>query len=327
MPESAKAKKPPVDPGLDPQPMDDLKDAHRFAHRAMTAPFEILVAEGDKKYAGQAAQAAFDEIDRVERLLSRFVENSDISRINKLASHDPVQVEPETMQCLLAAKRMYDVTGGVFDVTVGALFACWRGADRQPRTPSDEELAEARAKTGMNYVGLDEERLRVRLLREGVQVDLGGIGKGFAVDHVAAILKDWEVGPSLVHASSTALALGPPPDRPGWPLGVGGEVKPDGKRMARRIVHLTQRALSASGTATRGRHIIDPRSGRPASGPIRAWALAPTAAEADALSTAFMVLAPKETEALIKRHPKVTAFLRVKDQDALETFDHPSSNE
>ena len=278
----------------------------RFAHNAMAAPLEILVAGEDPEYAQQAAAAAFEEIDRIEQDLSRHRDTSDVARINQLSPNHPVRVGPHAFACLKAAAEIHADTAGVFDVTIGPLMACWRNPDRSLRRPSDEELAEARGRVGMHLVVLDDTAHTVAVKVEGVVVDLGGIGKGYAADCAARLLAEWEIGAAFISVgSSTVLALDPPPGKPGWAVGAGGI----GDEPHTQTVHLRNRALSGSATRVKGRHIMDPRTGRPAAAAIATWALCPKATTADALSTAFMVMRPEEVERYCERHPDTAALL------------------
>jgi len=278
----------------------------RFAHRAMAAPFEILVAGEDAEYARQAAAAAFAEIDRVEQQLSRYRDTSDVARINQLPPGKPVRVGPHAFACLKAAATLHADTRGAFDVTIGPLLACWRYPDDSVRLPSEDELAQARARVGMGLVVLDEAEHSVSVKAQGVVVDLGGIGKGYGADCAAEVLAEWEVDSALISAgASTVLALDAPPEKTGWAAGAGGV----GEEARTETVHLARRALSGSGTTVKGCHIIDPRTGRPAAGAAAAWALCPKAATADALSTAFMVMGPDEVQPYCDRHDDTAALL------------------
>ena len=147
----------------------------------MATYFEIYAVHPDAQYAAQAAQAAFDLVDRLERDLSRFLPNSDITRINHLAAQETTAVTPSTLECLLIAQHMWALTGGAFDVSIG---------------------------TGIDSLELDADRFVVRATRDGVRVDLGGIGKGYAVDLVAELLDEWGLAIALVHGGfSSVLAL------------------------------------------------------------------------------------------------------------------------
>ena len=247
----------------------------------MATTFNIVVAGADAVYARQAAAAAFDELNLVENHLSRFVESSDISRINRLARGESTVVALDTFRCLQIALDLRRKTDGAFDVAYAT-------------TPQP----------GRNgSIELSDRGCRVRVLAGGVQLDLGGIGKGFGLDRMTALLREWEIESALLQAStSTLLALGPAADEPGWPIDFGPEHD-------RRRVMLNSAAFSASGKSVKGNHIIDPRTGRPANGPIRCWSGAPTAAVADALSTAFMVMSEEEIHTYSRRHPDAFTHL------------------
>jgi len=279
----------------------------RAAHEAMATPFEVFIAATEPTLARQAANAAFAEIDRIEQALSRYVQSSDISRINHLAKGQATPVSECTFECLKAAARVHRETGGAFDVTIGPLMACWRDKDESLRQPGEEELAAARARVGMNLIELDEAEQTVRVKVSGVQVDLGGIGKGYAVDQAAVFLEEWGIEAALVSAGgSTVRAMDAPPGAPGWPVGVGGV---GNQPHAPHELELCNKALSGSGVHVRGRHIMDPRTGRPTRGKVATWALCPTATVADALSTAFMVMTPEEVEAYCRKHLDTSAML------------------
>jgi thiamine biosynthesis lipoprotein len=284
--------------GLGEGPRD--RGGHRFSHTAMATVFEVHCVHADARYAGQAAQAAFDLVDRLERELSRFIANSDVSRINDLSAGQSTRVSPSTMECLEIARRMYELTAQAFDVSIGS------GFDRLELVP-DEHAVHAR--------------------RGGARLDLGGIGKGFAVDRMAELLEEWEIRRALVHGGfSSVLALEAPPERDGWPLTLSAPGAGDGRVLAR--VSARQKAFSASGTR-KGDHILDPRTGRPAHDRA-AWvalsrpeaavmeeaasdggltALRSEAAVAEALSTAFMILPAEEVEDFCRHCPGLEAWL------------------
>jgi len=282
-------------------------ELRHFAHTAMATTFEVVVAGEAADYAHQAADAVFTEVDQIERALSRFIESSDVCQINHLAAGKWIRVGVHAMECLRAAARVHAETSGAFDVTIGPLMTCWRNPDKSPRQPSESELAKARALVGMNLINRDDAGQRIRVKVAGVQVDLGGIGKGYAVDRAVEVLKDWSISCAMVDAGdSSTFALGTPPNNNGWPVGVGGigqETEPPYRVM------LCDRSLSGSGTHVKGRHIMNPRTGHPAAGKIAAWAIHPSATIADALSTAFMVMTPDEVESYCRKHPEASAML------------------
>jgi len=275
-----------------------LSGMRRFSHEAMATTYEILILHENMKYAGQAARAAFNELDRLEQMFSRFIENSDISQINFHAADQLVYVGPETFECLQIAVQMYDQTNGAFDITIGPLLNCWH--NKNTYMPSQEELDFAAARTGMHLLQLDETEQAVRLLTQGTQIDLGGIGKGYAVNRMARLLREWSIDAALIHGGySSVLALDGPADTKGWPVTLSN---PRNHHDILAYLHLRNQTLSSSGLK-KGLHIIDPRTARPVSGKIAAWSLPPATelapidgAQADALSTAFMVMSLDEID-------------------------------
>ena len=254
----------------------------RLTHEAMATTYTVAVCHAVSSYARQAVEAAFAELDQIEGRLTKFADNSDIGRINRSRAGETVLVHVDTYDCLRIALQMQRDTGGVFDVA----------------------YASARLPKFGPHIALDPRKPAVRVLADGTKLDLGGIGKGFALDRMAALLKEWGITSALLCAStSSLLAMAPPQDEPGWPIRFG----PDG---AKRTAWLARASFSGSGTAVRGRHIYDPRTGKPAEGAVRAWAAAPTGAVSDALSTAFMILSEQEIRAYCQRFPNVSAFIQ-----------------
>jgi len=275
---------------------------HRFSHQAMGTFFEVVIAGQEPRYAGQAAAEVFGEIDRLERLFNRFDPASEISRINRLRPGEAMVIGVETYDCLLLAESIRVETGGAFDV-----LALTKAARRKPDgsiRAADEEFP---ALELVDAGGMFELRVRPGAAPglAAFTLDLGAIGKGFAVDQAIGLLEDWSVDNALVHGgTSTAAGIGGGPDGSGWPVGVGG-----GWPGAPREFKLLDRALSGSGTEVKGQHILDPRTGGTAGGHLAAWAAHPTAAVSDALSTAFMIMAADEVEAFCDGHDDVWALV------------------
>ena len=285
-----------------------IQDSHHFAHEAMATVFEIYITNDDERYARQGAQAAFAEVDRLELEMSRFISNSDISRLNDAVPGEIVDFGMDVFECLSRARDMYDKTSGAFDISVGALYSCWLNDDRTLRQPSDEELARASELTGLDHFKLSDEDFSAEVLTEGVQFDLGGIGKGYAAEKMAEILREWSLGQALVLAgASSVLSVSVPEGMTGWPI----KLRHPGNRedvLAR--FELTEGAISGSGKQ-KGQHIIDARSveGVPVKGRLAAWAMAPDAVAADALSTAFMMLSAEEIDHYCLANPGTAAII------------------
>ncbi|MBN1939783.1 MAG: FAD:protein FMN transferase, partial [Candidatus Aminicenantes bacterium] len=220
----------------------------------------------------------------------------------------------ETFECLFMAETVRLETGGAFDVNSRA--AARTGPDGEPSGrpayPGPEARAFELVREGGSFLVRRPENIPSAF--PGLDLDLGAVGKGYALDLAADVLRDWGVENALLHGgTSTALAAGAPAaDRPdGWAVGVGA-----GWPGAPSSVTLSGRAVSGSGTEVKGGHILDPRTGRAARGNLAAWASAPTAALSDALSTAFFVMTADDVEALAARNPDVWACLVVSYGDA-----------
>jgi FAD:protein FMN transferase len=285
---------PDLDGGIGIAGPRELGDLRRFSHEAMNTVFEVYAAHADAQYAAQAAQAAFALVDRLEDELSRFRSNSDISRLNHLTAGESARVGEAALECLLIARHLYDVTDGAFDVAIG---------------------------TGLSSLEIDADAFLIRATAGGVRIDLGGIGKGYAVDLMAELLEDWGVERAFVHGGfSSAVALASPSGSDGWPLTLSDPREPS--RIFSRL-SMRQSALSASGVR-KGDHVLDPRTRAPVRGRLAAWVALPRpgaaapdhdrfrfapAAVADALTTAFMVLSVDDIAALCERSPGLEAWI------------------
>jgi thiamine biosynthesis lipoprotein len=278
----------------------------------MATTFEVIVVHEDDRYAWQAAAAAFEEVDRLEGELSRFIENSDVSRINNLPAGESLRLGLDAFECLQLSARIHAETNGACDITGGSLLRFWRNGDGTARTPSAEELNLARQRTGTDLLLLDEADHTVRLLASPVEIDLGGIGKGYAVDRMAELLREWSIDTALISGGySSVLALDAPPGTKGWPLTLSN---PANRKQILARPCLRAGALSGSGLQ-KGQHIIDPRTGQPVDGKYAAWSSATDAATADALSTAFMIMSPDEIRQYCSLHPHRLAMIMLQEQD------------
>jgi len=281
---------------------------HRFAHEAMATVFEVFIAGKTGAYARQAARAAFDEIDRLERLFSRFDPSSETSRIGRLRPGGSLRIGIETAEVLGVAAAVQAETRGAFDVNYLAAGPSVAGRLKDSPPPLGKLIRVVQTGRGIEVVRIPAKG---RAKAPALDLDLGAVGKGYALDGALAVLRDWEVGNVLLHSgTSTALAAGPGPGKSGtgrgWPVGTGSVA---GRSAGPGRVFIRDRALSGSGTEVKGEHIIDPRTGRPARRARAAWASHPSAAAADALSTAFMVMTADESAALCGRHPEVWALV------------------
>lgn len=272
---------------------------HRFTYDAMACTFGLSVLHAERRYAEQVAQAAFDELVRLEQLLSRFVLNSDIAQLNRLTPGQAIRVSPETLACLQLAAEMYAATEGAFDIA-------YRSRRQAATVPMGQLVFDPAA----HAVGVTGGR---------VDLDLGAVGKGYAVDRLVALLREWHVDAALVDSGqSTVYAVGQPPDAVTWTVSLRD---PRDQQTVLREVTLHGAALSGSGQALHNGHIIDPRTGVSAAAAIGAWAIAPTAALSDALSTALMILPLDQAAQLCARLPGTRAYLLAADETTLRVID------
>jgi FAD:protein FMN transferase len=259
-----------------------MSDIHVIEHRAMATTFQVRIANEEKSYAAQAAQAAFAVMVELESHLSRFRASSDISQLAQLQPGEALRVSESTFACLETAQKMERATGGAFSATPAAL----------------------KSQAALPQWTLLPREFSIRCDRGKLEFDLGAIGKGFALDRMAGVLRDWDCPAFLLVAGGSSILAGEPPaDKTGWSCGLGEDHSP-------QRYWLANCSLSGSGLAVKGQHIFDPRTGQPAQRKSRAWALTDTAAESDALSTAAMVLEKQEINAVLARDKSWLVFLQ-----------------
>lgn len=289
-------------------------------HAAMACPFGFELWGPDADHLRAVVEEATEELDRLEQQLSAYVPTSDICWLNAVAAEAPARVEPELFDLLTLAARLHQETDGAFDVTAGPLIRCWGFFQREGAVPDSEALARARETVGMQHVFLDPVERTVHFDRPGVEINLGAIGKGYALRRLGELIQRYEVEAALLHSgASTIAAFGERPDGEPWRLGL---MDPSHGEQRFGSVAMREGALSTSGQfeqsflhdGRRFGHILDARTGEPARGVACVWVRAPDSAEADALSTALFVLGPEGARRYCEEHPAVTAYLLLEDE-------------
>jgi thiamine biosynthesis lipoprotein len=274
---------------------------------SMACAYAIVAYGDDAGELPRSVEAAFDEVDRIDRLMSHYRPESPLSRLNREAALGPVAVDPELFDFIAESLRYSRDAGGAFDITVGPLMKSWGFFRGGGRVPSDDELAELRQRVGYQHVVLDAQARTIRFDHPGVELDLGGIAKGYAVDRAVAVLRNAGVGAALVSAGgSTVFGLGAPPGQPAWDISVQDPVDP---AAAAFTVRLRDRALSVSGSYEKSfekdgvtySHIMDPRTARPVQGVLSVAVMSATGTEGDALDDAFFVKGVVASQAYLKR--------------------------
>lgn len=300
----------------------------------MATEFVVLMNPGAPEQIWTAS-AALDVIAEVEQQLTVYRSNSEVSRLNATAGERPVAVSRSLFALLTECVELSRITDGAFDVAAHAQIALWQRYRKLETIPSDAEIAASLDRSGMRHVVFDESNMTIAFDRAGVGFNFGAIGKGYALDRCAEVLGSVEPPSSIFDHQSPSVPPSPPPPIPsfclsgghssvlargghngldGWPVGIGNPL------FARRrlgTILLKNQAMGTSGSnvqffrheGVRYGHILDPRTARPAGGLLSATVIAPTAAMADALSTAFFVLGVEKARELCDNQPLIGALL------------------
>jgi thiamine biosynthesis lipoprotein len=288
----------------------------RFSHKAMATTFEICILNEDSEHAQEACRAAFEIVDNVEQQLSYFIPTSDVSQVNRLQAGQSVRVGLAAYECVACAKRIHDETAGAFDLTVGALLRerrPWDEAEDVSRGGMLPRQKEGPLHVGMDFIAVDPATFSLAVLSNHVQIDLGGIGKGYAVDQIKVLLDDWGIETALVNAGqSTMCALRAPDGRPGWPMRI---LDPSNETDVLARLFLQDKAISAS-AADASNNLLDPYSGFQVDRWLGTWSAAPTALLADALSTAFFVMNEDAVRDYCVSHSGIGAVLITQEDNS-----------
>lgn len=295
-----------------------------FTQPHMGTEARIVLYAADAATAARASDAAFARIAGLDAALSDYRESSDLSRLCRQAGGPPVKVSDDLFRVLRLAQAISRRSNGAFDVTAGPLVRLWRRARRRRELPDPEELAAARALVGYHRLRLDESRRAVRLEKPGMQLDLGGIAKGFAADEALRVLAGHGSSAALVALGGDIVAGDPPPEKSGWVIAIAA---PKGAPPAPRLL-LLNAAVSTSGDAEQhveiaGRrysHIVDPRTGIGVEGQSSTTVVAPNGALADALATAANVLGPKDGQRLVDSFAEASALFFEAHQGRIGMF-------
>ena len=300
----------PVSSALQSQPV-----MYQESRRLMWTKFEIIAYGPDRARLSEAADAAFEEIDRLDSQMSNYSETSELTYINRNAAREDVIVEKELFDFLKLSFEYSRTTGGAFDITVGPLMKAWGFFDSKGRVPEPGELKSIVSRVGFKHVSLNERTHAIRFDREGVELDLGGIAKGYAVDRAADILRASGVTSAFITSGSSSIcAIGAPPGQTSWRVEVSDPLDRSHKLEA---IEIKDRSISTSGCREKtfesaGKtycHIMDPRIGRPIEGLLSATVITQSGVEAEVLSKALMVMGIEKAREFLNTRPHVRAML------------------
>lgn len=289
-------------------------DTLRIQTRAMACQFAVFL-DADRRDQLDAASRVLQSVHDLETMMTVYRPEGPMVRANAIAADSDVVLEDTLFKVVALACRIAEETDGAFDPTTGPLVELWRGARESGQVPDDLEVQRVRESGYLEHVVVDTRAKSIRFERPGVELNLGGIGKGFALDRIAEELQESGVDSYLLHGGhSSLLARGRHAGHAGWPVGIRNPLFPS-RRLATLL--LGERAMSTSGSGVEsfrigGRRfsdILDPRTGWPAEGMLSVTVLAETAAEADALSTAFFVGGVEFAKGCCDNRPGVSALL------------------
>ena len=305
---------------------------HQASRMSMACAYAIDAYGLDAETLPRVLEDALDEVDRIDRLMSHYKPDSPLSHLNREAARAAVRVEPELFDFIAESMRYYRDSDGAFDITVGPLMKAWGFFRGDGHVPPAGELEEARRHVGGTHVILNAADRTIRFDHPGVELDLGGIAKGYAVDRVVRLLKDRGVRSALVSAGgSTTYGLGTPPGRAGWDVTIQDPANPQKVALT---VRLKDRALSVSGSYGKWfesggvtySHIMDPRSGMPVQGMLSVAVLTATGTAGDALDDAFFVLGPGASRRYLLERSGTEVFYFLTDRTQPWRMIHARAN-
>jgi len=288
----------------------------------------VQVLARNEAVAQDCIAAAFERQRLIEERMSYHIADSELNQVNRKAYEAPVAVSEETFEVLQRAKHFSELSGGAFDVTIGALGDLWHTAGETNTLPTESQIAEARSKVGYEKLLLDPQAQTVKFAVEGMKLDLGGIAKGYAIDQSVKALQQGGAVGGMVDIGGDVMCFGrPPKGKATWVVGLQDPtVAPDDVATDKLLMTLnvTDRAVTTSGdyrrfTRVRGEkqsHIMDAQSGKGAAKLVSVTIVAPDATGADALATAVSVLGAEKGLALIERLPDTEAILIPNQPDA-----------
>jgi FAD:protein FMN transferase len=293
-----------------------------FTHRQMGTLFRIVLYTSDSTTATESARRAFNRVDQLNDILSDYKEDSELSRLSATAgTGQKIKVSHDLWYVLQQSLALSQQTNGAFDITVGPYVQLWRRSSRQQQLPSSEALQKAAQSVGYQYIRLYHAEQAVELLKPGMRMDAGGVGKGYAVDEAMKILQQQGIRSALVDGGGNILVSKAPPEKKGWQVELSSST-------GNFPVEIEQSAVATSGDmyqyieleGKRYSHILDPKTGLGLTNQIMVTILARDGITADLYSTAVSVMGPQEGLALIERTQHTAALISVKSGDSLQTW-------
>ncbi len=285
----------------------------------MGALFRIKLYAESPEQAQSAFKSAFARISQLDETLSDYRPGSELNIITSRAVHAPTHVGSDLFTILAASQELSEETTGAFDITVGPLTHLWRDARRQKHLPDQAAVSAALTRVGYRKFHLDTIQQTVEFNEPGMQLDAGGIAKGYAADQALAVLTNLGIHSALVAASGDLAFSNAPPNELGWKIGLDSFDSPS--LPFTRVLTLSNAAVSTSGPdeqnvivgGIRYSHIVNPATGLGLTTPITVTVIAAKGIDADCLATAISVLGPQRGLTLIEGHPNASALILTRE--------------
>ncbi|MBC7852256.1 MAG: FAD:protein FMN transferase [Pirellulaceae bacterium] len=298
----------------------------------MGVEFEVVLYAPNKEVAGKATSAAFARVAELEKRLSDYDPESELSRLSASATRPlqaagplPVRVSEDLWAVLFVSQKLSEKSEGKFDITVGPLTKLWRRARRQKELPTKEQIAKALESVGYKHMQLDEKLRTAKLLKPNMRLDAGGIAKGYAAEEALVKIRELGIQEALVRASGDIAAGDPPPGELGWKIGLA-PLDPD--QPPERFILLKNAAVSTSGDSRqhlvvdgkRYSHIIDPHTGYGIAGRSSVSIIAPRGIDADSIASAVSILGPEKGLKLVEETPGAAALMIVEQDGSQKSY-------
>ncbi|HVN21697.1 MAG TPA: FAD:protein FMN transferase [Dongiaceae bacterium] len=296
--------------------MSDELNFYEASHTAMGTRFTLAAYADDVRLLAQTAEQVFEEVDRIHAQMSVYTPNSEVSLINREAASVPVRVEPSLFALLQNSLRYSEDTGGAFDITTGPLMKAWGFFRGEGRIPGSEELHAILATVGHQHVRLDPADRTISFDLQGVELDLGGVGKGYAVDRAVTILRENGIRAALLSSGMSSIyALGAPPGEEAWKIILRD---PFDSTLPADVLYLKNFSMSTSGNYNKFfrlgekiySHIMDPRTGMPVENMLSTTVFAANATDSEALSKLY-VLGPEGSRRYLATHPNIQVLFYI----------------
>jgi FAD:protein FMN transferase len=305
-------------------------ERYTFHSNHMGTRFTIILYSDNEDLANEASQAAFDRIEELNQLMSDYIEDSELNRLSgKSGSGKAMEISPDLFAVLQESINISEMTDGLFDVTIGPYTKLWRAVrmEPEPRFPDAEELHERGESVGYEHIKLNEENMTAELKASGMQLDLGGIAKGYASKEAINVLRDFGIYSALVDGGGD-IALGtPPPERNFWEVAIPQKISRD--ETSHIMLNLHGKTVTTSGDmfqfieidGQRYSHILNPKTGLGATDQIQATVISSNAMYADALASVLTLMEPEEGIAFINQIDETEAYIMMSVEDGYQEWE------